>query len=236
MINIVCLASSSKGNCHVIDDGFTKVMLDCGLPWQTIQKKTNFTTNEISAICLTHEHADHSKSADAAMKAGIDMVMSEGTRQALNVTSHRVRIVKSKQQFEVGTFIGLALETQHDANEPLAFLLESQKTKERVLYLTDTFYFKFVIPGINYLLIECNYSQDILDNNVEFGEVPPAMKKRLIQSHFSLENVKNFLKANDLSNVQEIVLIHLSDCNSDEARFKREIQELTGKLVRVAQA
>jgi len=61
--------------------------------------------------------------------------------------------------------------------------------------------------------------------------VPPALKKRILKSHFSLENVKEFLKANDLSRVQEIWLLHLSDGNSDAERFKREIQELTGKMV-----
>ena len=61
--------------------------------------------------------------------------------------------------------------------------------------------------------------------------MPPALKKRILKSHFSLENVKEFLKANDLSRVQEIWLLHLSDGNSDAERFKREIQELTGKMV-----
>jgi len=65
----------------------------------------------------------------------------------------------------------------------------------------------------------------------EAGLVPPALKKRILKSHFSLENVKEFLKANDLSRVQEIWLLHLSDGNSDAERFKREIQELTGKMV-----
>jgi phosphoribosyl 1,2-cyclic phosphodiesterase len=51
-----------------------------------------------------------------------------------------------------------------------------------------------------------------------------------------LEQVKEFLKANDLSKVQQIVLIHLSDGNSDEALFKTEIQKLTGKPVYVAPA
>jgi DNA-binding transcriptional MerR regulator len=59
------------------------------------------------------------------------------------------------------------------------------------------------------------------------------MKKRLLRLHFSLENVKEFLRANDLSKVQEIWLLHLSDNNSDEERFKREIMELTGKVVYV---
>jgi phosphoribosyl 1,2-cyclic phosphodiesterase len=62
------------------------------------------------------------------------------------------------------------------------------------------------------------------------------MKRRLLKTHLSIDNAKDFLRANDLSRVQEIHLIHLSDGNSDEARFKREIQALTGKPVYVAQS
>jgi phosphoribosyl 1,2-cyclic phosphodiesterase len=64
--------------------------------------------------------------------------------------------------------------------------------------------------------------------------VEPALKTRILKSHFSLKNVKKFLLANDLSRVKEIWLIHLSDGNSDAELFKREIQELTGKMVFVA--
>ena len=84
------------------------------------------------------------------------------------------------------------------------------------------------------MAVECNYSLDILRANVEAGLIEPALKSRILKSHFSLENVKEFLKANDLSKVQEIWLLHLSDGNSNAERFKREIQELTGKMVFVA--
>jgi ribonuclease BN (tRNA processing enzyme) len=47
--------------------------------------------------------------------------------------------------------------------------------------------------------------------------------------------VKDFLQANDLSEVRKIVLIHLSDGNSDAERMVREIKELTGKDVEVAE-
>jgi hypothetical protein len=83
-------------------------------------------------------------------------------------------------------------------------------------------------------MIECNYATDILNNNVVNGIISLALKNRLIKSHFSLENVKEFLRSNDLSNVLEIHLIHLSDDNSDANRFKREIMELCGKPVYIA--
>ena len=83
-------------------------------------------------------------------------------------------------------------------------------------------------------MVECNYAMDILEDNVRRGLVPEVLRRRLLTSHFSLENVKEFLKANDLSKVQEIHLFHLSDGNSDADRFKREIMELTGKPVYIA--
>lgn len=49
-----------------------------------------------------------------------------------------------------------------------------------------------------------------------------------------LENVKKFLLANDLSKVEAIFLLHLSDNNSNAERFKREVQELTGRMVFIA--
>ncbi len=49
-----------------------------------------------------------------------------------------------------------------------------------------------------------------------------------MESHFSLDHVKDFLRANDLSSCREIVLLHLSAGNSDEKRMVREIFDLTG--------
>jgi len=83
-------------------------------------------------------------------------------------------------------------------------------------------------------MIEANYSLDILKRNVEAGLVPKELKSRILKSHFSLDNGKKFLLANDLSKVEAIFLLHLSDNNSDCERFKREVMELTGKPTYIA--
>lgn len=103
-----------------------------------------------------------------------------------------------------------------------------------MLYATDTYYIRYKFSDLTHIMVECNYSMDILRSNVETGLIDKALKNRILKSHFNLEHVKEFLKANDLSKVQEIWLIHLSDSNSDAERFKQEIQELTGKVVFVA--
>jgi|AntDeeMinimDraft_5_1070356.scaffolds.fasta_scaffold16527_4 phosphoribosyl 1,2-cyclic phosphodiesterase len=57
------------------------------------------------------------------------------------------------------------------------------------------------------------------------------LQKKLIDDDLSYQD---FLRANDLSRVKEIHLLHLSDRNSNAERFKREIQEISGKPVYVA--
>jgi len=164
------------------------------------------------------------------MRAGIDCYMSQGTAEALGLSGHRLHIIKAKQQFRIGTWTILPFETQHDATEPLGFLL-ANRDGDKMLYATDTYYIRYRFQGLTHIAVECNYSLDILRANVEAGMVEPALKNRILKSHFSLENVKKFLLANDLSKVQEIWLLHLSDGNSDAERFKREVRAISGKPV-----
>lgn len=235
MITISPLASSSRGNCYHITDGVTPLLLECGISFKDIRQGLDFKVSEIAGCLVTHQHKDHCKAVSDVMKAGIDVYMSAGTKDALGITGHRVKAVKAREQFKVGTWTILPFETEHDAVEPLGFLLANQ-VGDKLLFATDTYYVRYRFNGLSHIMVECNYAADILRANVEAGSVPTAMKNRLLESHFSLANVKEFLKANDLSQVQEIWLIHLSDGNSDAARFKREIQELTGKPVYVADA
>jgi phosphoribosyl 1,2-cyclic phosphodiesterase len=96
--------------------------------------------------------------------------------------------------------------------------------------LTDTYYCRYRFSGLTHIMVECNYALDIVNRRVEEGKLHPAQKRRLLRSHFGLEHVKDFLNANDLSRLQEVWLLHLSDGNSDAERFKREIQEIAGTV------
>jgi len=233
MIELTPYASGSQGNCYRITDGRTPLLLECGIQYKEIQKRLNFRATEIAACLVSHEHKDHSKAVPDMMKAGVNCYMSQGTSEALGVSGHRLNIIKAKQQFRIGTWAILPFETQHDAQEPLGFLLVNQDG-EKLLYATDTFYIRYRFRGLTHIAVECNYSLDILKRNVDAGTVPKELKSRILKSHFSLENVKEFLKANDLSKVQEIWLLHLSDGNSDAERFKRGVMELTGKPTYIA--
>lgn len=234
MIAITPLASSSKGNCYHVTDGKTALLLEAGIRYKDIQRALNFQVSSIAGCLISHEHGDHGKAAADVIKAGIDVYASQGTLDALGLSGHRAKSIKAKQQFQIGTWTILPFDVQHDVAEPLGFLLVN-RAGEKLVFATDTYYIRYRFPGLTHIMVECNYSLRILDENISAGRVPAVMKKRLLKSHFSLEHVKDFLLANDLSKVQEIWLLHLSDNNSDAALFKHEIQELTGKPVWVAE-
>ena len=232
MIRIKTLASGSSGNAYLIDDGHSQLLLECGINFKDIQIALNFKTSDISSCLVSHEHKDHSKGIKDVLRAGIDVYTSQGTADAEGIKHHRLKIIESKKTYSIGTWKVLPFDVEHDVNEPLGFLLMNE-VGDKLLFATDTYYVRYRFKGLTHIMVECNYSMDILEENIASG-VHKAMKRRLLKSHFSLENVKEFLKANNLSKVQEIHLMHLSNDNSDEARFKREIQELTGKPVYIA--
>lgn len=230
MIEIQTLATGSKGNCYYITDGHTPLLLEAGIKFKEIQRKLNFQTRSIKGCLITHEHKDHCSGLPDVLKAGIDTYLSQGTKSALGIEHHRLNAVVNKKQFTIGTWTILPFDVQHDVSEPFGFLL-ANTAGDKLLFATDTYYIKYRFQGLTHLMVECNYSQEILDENILSGRTPMVLRKRLMRSHFSLENMKEFLKANDLTQLQEIWLLHLSDSNSNEEQFRREVAELTGRMI-----
>lgn len=105
-----------------------------------------------------------------------------------------------------------------------------------LVFATDTYYVKYRFPGVNHIMVECNYSQDILNKNCLDGVIPKSLRDRTMKSHFELENVKKFLKVNDSHELKDVVLLHLSDRNSNAKRFKKECKEVTNKPTYIAES
>lgn len=231
-MNLKVLGSSSKGNCYLLQSQNETLIIECGIKYKEILKGLNFNLNNIVGCLVTHEHMDHSKSLIELLKNGIDVYTSLGTTRSIlkeceaMETHHRLNFIKSEKQFKINNFTILPFETQHDAAEPLGFLIQ-HKEFGKLLFITDTYYCQYSFKGLIHIMIECNYSTEILQENIDNG-LNKMMARRLLKSHFSLENVKKFLQASDLSQVKDITLLHLSDGNSNAEQFKTEIQRLTG--------
>lgn len=232
-MDIKILASGSSGNAYQISDGETKLLLDAGIPLKAIQVGTGFKVTQIKGCFVTHSHLDHSKAIKDLARLGVDVYTSKGTVDAMGLTGHRIKTVKGLEEIRVGTFKVLPFDVQHDAPEPLGFLFESMKTGDKLLYFTDTYYLKYKFEGLTHIMGECNYSKEALQESIDSGYIPMELAPRIIKSHMSLEHFLDLLKANDLSKVRQIYLLHLSDNNSDEEAFKEAVQKATGAEVYV---
>jgi len=233
-MEIKALASGSKGNCYILSDSQTTILLDAGLSLQTIRIGCNFKLSEVAGALISHRHNDHSKAVCDLAKAGVDVYALEDVFTSKKATGHRCKTIQSgivNGHFEgwltLGTFKIMPFECQHDVPN-LGFYINSTVTNENLLYFTDTYYVKYVFPNLQYIMAEANYSSEAINKSIADGRIPIALKKRLVQSHMSIDNLVTMLKQNDLSKIKKIYLLHLSDNNSNESEFKRKVQEVAG--------
>lgn len=237
MIDVKCLASGSAGNSYAVDDGESVLLLEAGIRKKKLLSGYADLLDRVAGCLITHEHTDHAKAAVQLTDCGIDVYASQGTLDAIRPTptlrSYRFHTLHARKPAQVGSWAVIPWEAQHDAAEPLGFLLYSRHTKERLVFATDTYYIPNRFPQLNHIMVECNYDKTILLRNIAEGVTPESLKPRLLQSHFSLDNVRAFLSANDLSRVQHIYLLHVSDGNGDREAFGRDIKALTGIPVTV---
>lgn len=83
------LASSSHGNAYLVEDCQTRILVDCGLAFRTLQKAVGFSLMELDGVLLTHEHRDHARCAEELVRRGQTVYMSPGTALALGLAEER---------------------------------------------------------------------------------------------------------------------------------------------------
>lgn len=187
---------------------------------------------DIAGCLITHEHGDHAKYTNQYAENGVECYATLGTLNQLGITSHRLHVIKVKRAFKIGSWEILPFDIEHDVAEPVGFLMKSDKGY-KVLYVTDTKYVKYKFKGVTHMLLEVNYIHELMQQNVKEGVIHQALVNRVMDSHFSLEYAIQFLKANDLSKLEEIHLIHLSNNNSNAQKIKDEVQKASGVPVYV---
>ena len=233
MATLTCLGSSSAGNCYLLSDDTETLILELGVKLSHIKQALNFDLSKVVASIISHCHGDHSSAVKDAIKAGIDVYMSKGTQEALNIKSHRITAIAHGKKFKVGNFEIMPFNTDHNCPEPLGFIIKNPSFGQLV-FITDSKLVEFTFPGTNHFLVEANFCDQIINDRQICGSLNPAQANRTVNSHMSLITCKQLLLANDLTKVANIILIHLSPANSDAKRFKREIEEATNCNVEVA--
>lgn len=197
------------------------------------KKALKFKINGIVGAVVTHQHNDHAKYVHEFIASGIVVLALKDVFNAKGLSGKPfTKEITPMHGYKVGGFKILPIPVHHDV--PCVGYVIEHAEMGRLLFVTDTMMLESVISGLNQIMIEANYADDILDANIENGRMPVSMRPRLLQSHMEIGTTKDILMSNDLSQVNNIVLIHLSDGNSNESRFVKEVSETTGKCVYAA--
>lgn len=231
-MKIEVIASGSSGNCYKVSNEDTTLLIECGIPYKKIQEALNFKTTDIDGVLVSHEHGDHSKACKDLIKAGVDLYMTKGTKEALKLDSHRVKIFRQWAMYlelEIGSFKIKPFRTIHDAREPVGFIIYDSLAIEELVFITDTQYSIYNFSP-NYFMIEINYDKETINENPGLND---KLRERIKKNHMSLETAINLLERSDLSRLKKIYAMHLSDHNSDAELIKERLQELTGVAVEI---
>ena len=116
----------------------------------------------------------------------------------------------------------------HDAAEPLGFLLADRETKTKLLYLTDSASCAYQFPGLTHMVIEANFDIATMDGRLGAGSLAKTVYNRVRKSHMALETLIAWLDQLDLTYMRKIILVHLSSGNSDAKSMVKAIVDATG--------
>ena len=249
----ICLASSSHGNCYVLEFEVkgvpTRIMVECGIPMATIYSRlihNNIEIGTIKACLITHAHGDHSKSARDINRAGIPIFASVPTLTALNIDGTALKN-ETIQKVTDGIFV-MPFDVEHDCEGSLGFVIKT--SEETVIFVND--HKKWNINLINfkpdYVFIECNYDHKVVyaqynslkkelstASGGDYVEIKTkiAQHERNLNSHCSLNGTIKGLQKLNLNHCKAIFLMHLSDRYANEYRMKNEVQLKTQVLTYV---
>jgi len=233
---LTVLGSSSRGNCYILQNDTEALILEAGVKFTEVKKALAFNFSKVQGLLITHEHGDHAKYANDAVLSRVDVFASQGTIDRLKIGDRgkRPKPLKANEVYTFGNFRVIPFNVYHDCAEPFGYLIHHPETGT-VLFATDTVKLDLQFNGLNNILIECNHSQDMLTQNVNAGIIPELVARRTQQSHLSYNSCLAVLKENNIRQVNNIVLIHLSSGNSNPELFKTGVASATGKNVVIAQ-
>ena len=207
------LCSGSKGNCCIVRDGQSQLMIDCGSTkkylFQAMQD-VNAKIEDCNGILITHAHVDH---VSQLKHVNSQPVYSYCDLKLMD-NHHRVY---PNDEFDIGTFHVQVIRLSHDSPNTVGYVIQSQG--EKLVYITDTGFIananKPLIQNADYYVFESNHDVEMLMQTNR----PLFLKQRILSAEGHLNNEDSAANLSEIINVntKQIVLAHLSqEANTPE--------------------
>ena len=221
-MQLKCLASGSSGNAYVLSDSENNMLLlDAGISIKDIKIGIDFKVSNLKGALFTHDHSDHAYALKDLERMGINIIapFANKVNQQAYFGGFFIQYFPLKDQNDCFTH------TNGDGSEcPIyGYLIQHDKEKIKMLYITDTSLIKWRFKGIDTLLLGIDYSDEYLEY-----ETNEAKKLHILSGHLSLNVAKEFIKITDRDHtLNNIIVGHLSESNSDTLTFEKAIRKVT---------
>ena len=227
MLELCSIASGSSGNCIMVGDDHTRVLIDAGISGKRIEAGLNeadSTTKDMQGILVTHEHIDHIAGLGVlARKYHIPIYTTRGCANRIlgcksvgNIDTDLFRIITPGEDFTIGSLNFHPISVSHDAADPVAFRFGNGKHSMAVVTDLGTYDQNIIdqLQGLSGLLLEANHDVDMLLT----GSYPYPLKQRILgnNGHLSNENSGRLLCSLLHDNFCSVLLGHLSKENNYE--------------------
>ena len=226
MLEVCTLASGSSGNCLLVSDGATHILVDAGISCRRITtalKALGIDPKELAGVLVTHEHTDHiSGLATMTKQLAVSVYASKGTGRQL---CYRIPFLEDLlhtftpgESFSLGSIGVETFPTPHDAAESNGYALSAGGKKAAVV--TDLGHVTEAVAdgirGAELLVAEANHDVEWLQS----GPYPYFLKSRILGDHGHLSNeagAELVWQAVE-GGARTVVLAHLSKENNTPQR------------------
>lgn len=247
-IKFFSLGSGSSGNCYFLGNKKTSILIDAGIGIRTIikvLKDYGSSIQNIKALLVTHDHADHIKTAGClAHKYGKKIYSSSKILNRISTSKYtrcplannQVEIIEKEKTFSIDDLQITAFDVPHDSTENLGFRIEFDN--QVFVLATDvgeiTSTLEKYAAGVNHLVMESNYDEFMLKN----GSYPQHLKERICSGtgHISNDYASSFIEKIYHEDLKNIWLCHISqDNNTPELAFSSTESKLIKKGAKIGE-
>lgn len=218
----VCIfASSSNGNCLLVTQGKTHILIDAGISARRIVSalaQAQLTIGDIGGVLITHEHSDHICGLKTLMKKTDFKLYAPHTvanrvMGALPDAMERMNIIPVGEAFSLGELSVCAFHTSHDTDESVGYRLTgdgSFAVATDTGCITSEIY--SALCGADTVLLEANHDEKMLCD----GPYPVYLKQRILADtgHLSNADCAVFARWLAKSGTKKLILGHLSRTNN----------------------
>ena len=201
-MKLKCLGSGSSGNCYILESDTEALIIEAGVPLKEVKIALGFNIRKIVGVVVSHSHKDHSGYID--QYKGICPIYKP------------YDLILPNDRF--GNFFIKAFSLVHDV-ECYGFYIQHPDIGT-LIYASDTEYIKYRFKNLNHILVEANYSDDLVEKDA-------VNREHVLRGHMSLQTATDFISTNDNPALRNVVLLHLSASNSDAYYFLQKTKETT---------